>query len=184
MNKPLFSPWFKRSKVVKEFAAAFNLYSPIIEPYDNRVLIVGDAGSCVDLENTGAMISGWKAGQAISTAIQEENLGLEVLGINQYVNWWKEEYIRGHSHDDMMRGVGLSLILSTEEEISYLNSFIKETLPATWHPSAAGKHAGRAMTNAWAIIEKERPDIYQKLQKRKLPATEIYADLTRICRPI
>ena len=90
MKEACCAPWFKKAKKLRAFSANEECYSPIIEPYKDRVLVAGDVGSTQELENPGAMVSGWKAGQAISTAVQEENLGLEVTGISQYTNWWKE----------------------------------------------------------------------------------------------
>jgi len=37
------------------------MFSPILEPYRDRVLFAGDTGSTQELENSGAMISGFKA---------------------------------------------------------------------------------------------------------------------------
>ena len=55
------------------------------------------------------MLSGCKAGHAISTAVQEKNLGLETTGISHYVNWWKEDYINVGNYVDMMKNYPLML---------------------------------------------------------------------------
>jgi len=184
MKEAFCAPWFKKAKKLKALSAVLNTYSAIVEPYRDRVLVTGDVGSCGELENHGAMLCGWKAGQAISTAVQEANLRLEITGISRYVNWWKEAYINRYDHGDLIKDFAMPYILTTEEEMNYLYSFIKETLAAGWAPDGAGASMGPVLAKAMPIIEQERPDIFQKLQRRRLPVTEIYAELTKISKPV
>jgi flavin-dependent dehydrogenase len=187
MNDAFCAPWFKKAKKLKALSAVASCYSPIVEPYRDRVLVIGDAGSCLDLENTGAMISGWRAGQAISTAVQEKNLGLETTGISRYVNWWKEAYANFYDFENTLGRLTLPYILTTEEQ-EYFYGLIKETLPALWAPpwgTEQGKAVARAIAKATSNIERERPDIFQKLQRqRSLPATELLAEVTKISKPV
>ena len=184
MNKAFCAPWFKKAKRLKAFSAVCNCYSPIIEPYKDRVLVAGDVGSTQELEITGAMVSGWKAGQAIATAVQEENMGLETNGISQYVNWWKETYINFYNYEDYLRNFILPNVLPTEEEINYAYGLIKETLPACWNPYSGGKAVAPAMAKALPIIQQERPEIFQKLGRKSLPIKELLAEITEISKPV
>jgi hypothetical protein len=184
MKEAFCAPWFKNAKKLRAFSANENCYSPIIEPYKDRVLVAGDVGATQELENPGAMVSGWKAGQAISTAVQEENLGLEINGISQYVNWWKEAYINYYNHELYMNAFSMPYILTTEEDINYVYGLIKETLPACWHPYTPGVYVGKAIRKVMSIIQQERPDILQKLQRMKLPPTEIYAEVAKLSKPV
>ena len=43
------------------------------------------------------------AGQAISSAVQKRNLGLEIKGISQYVNWWKEALVEYYDDEAYMK---------------------------------------------------------------------------------
>lgn len=165
-------------------SAVVSLRSPMVESYKDRILVAGDVGSLLDVENHGAMLSGWKAGQAISTAVQEANLGLETTGISQYVEWWKEAYVNRYDHADMIKGFALSSILSTEEEMNYFYSHVKETLAAVWSPEGAGSAMKPVLAKVMPIIEQERPDIFQKLQRRRLPASQLLAELTKISKPV
>jgi len=189
MNKAFCAPWFKNAKKLKALSAVINLYSRIIDPYKDRVLVIGDVGSIVDLENTGTMLSGWKAGQAISIAIQEKNLGLETTGISKYVNWWQDAYINlyaNYEENDVKMFIA-RMFLNTEEEINYVNSLIKETMPAIWAPGGTeqGKAVARAIAKAISNLERERPDIFQKMQRqRSLPIKELIAELTKISKPV
>jgi len=188
MNEAFCAPWFEKAKKLKVMSAICSYYSPIVEPYRDRVLVVGDAGALVEMENQGAMISGWRAGQAISTAVQEKNLGLETTGISRYVNWWKEAYANSCNFDNALRGLTLPCILTTEE-MEYFYGYIKETLPALWAPpwgtGDQGKAVARAIAKATSNLEQDRPDILQKLQRqRSLPVTELLAEVTKISKPV
>ena len=182
MKEAFCAPWFKNAKILKTLSAVCNCYTPIAEPYKDRVLLAGDVGSTQELEITGAMVSGWKAGQSVSTAVQEENLGLEVTGITQYINWWKDTYINYYNHEIYMKGMARSYMLGTEEATNYFFGLINETLPAVWNPYSSP--TGEIMKRILPIIQQERPDILQKLQKASLPFAEIIADITKISKPV
>ena len=186
MKEAFCAPWFKKAKKLKALSAVLSCYSPIVEPYRNRVLVTGDVGAQIELENQGAMISGWRAGQAISTAVQEGNLELEINGISRYVNWWKETYVNLDNLDNTFRGISLSYILTTEE-MEYFYGLIKETMPAIWAPAGTerGKIVAQATAKATSNIQQEKPDIFQKLQRqRSLPIKEVMAELTNISKPV
>ena len=182
MTEAFCAPWFKNAKKMKALSAVCNCYKPILEPYKDRVLLTGDVGSTQELEITGAMASGWKAGQAVSTAIQEENLGLEVTGTAQYINWWKDAYINYYDHEIYMKGLARSYMLGTEEATNYFFGLINEKLPAVWNPYSSP--TGEIMKKILPILQQERPDILQKLQKAALPFSEIIADITKISKPV
>ena len=185
MKEAFCASWFKNAKKLRAFSANENCYSPIIEPYKDRVLVAGDAGATQELENQGAMVSGWKAGQAISTAVQEENLGLEVTGIAQYTNWWKQAYINYYDQELYLKGAfSTPYIFTAAEDVNYVYSLINETLPACWHPYTPGVFVARAIRKVIPIIQQERPDILQKLKRGGLPLTEIYGEVTKISKPV
>jgi flavin-dependent dehydrogenase len=184
MTEAICAPWFKKAKKLKAFSAVCNCYSPIIEPYKDRVLVAGDVGATQELENNGAMVSGWKAGQAISTAVQEENLGLEVTGVSRYINWWKETYINPHCSELYMTGMSMAYILTTAEEMNYVYGLVKEPAAACWNPYTASNALRGSMAKAIAITQKERPDIFQKLERRSLPPRELLAEITKISKPV
>ena len=178
------APWFKNAKKLRSFSAACNCYSPVIKPYKDRVFLAGDVGSTQELEISGAMISGWRAGQAVTTAVQEENLGLEITGITQYLDWWNKAYINYYNHEDYMSGMALPYLLSSNEEIDYVYGLIKETVTACWNPYTGSKAVAPAMAKALPIIQQERPEILQKLQKRGLPVAQVLAEVTKISKPV
>jgi len=186
MQEAFCAPWFKKAQKSRVMSAVLSCYSPIVEPYRDRVLVAGDVGAQIELENQGAMISGWKAGQAVSTAVLEENIGLESNGISRYVNWWQEAYVDFYDHENHFAGVTLLYMLTTEE-LDYFYGLVKETLPALWAPigTAQGKAVAQTIAKATSIIQRERPDIFQKLQRqRSLPKRKLIAELTKLSKPV
>jgi flavin-dependent dehydrogenase len=175
------APWYKKAKILKTLTAVCNCYAPIAEPYKDRVLLAGDVGSTQELEITGAMVSGWKAGQFVSTALQEENLGLPVTATKQYVDWWNQAYIKTYDHEIYMKGMARSLILD-EEASNYFFGLINETLPAMWNPYSSP--TGAVLQRIMPVLMKERPDVLQKLQRGALPFAQIIANITKISKPV
>jgi len=184
MKEACCAPWFKNAQKLRAFSANENCYSPIIEPYKDHVLIAGDVGATQELENPGAMISGWKAGQAISTAIQEANLGLEINGITTYINWWKESYINYYNQELYIKAFATPYMITTAEDMNYVYGLIKETFPACWHPYTPGVYTGKAIAKVMPIIQQERPDILQGLQRGRLSPTQIYAEVAKLSKPV
>lgn len=136
------------------------------------------------MEITGAMIWGWQAGHAVSVALQEENLGLEVTAISQYVNRWQENHLNRHNYDVYMHIWALPYVLTEPEEVDYLFSLIKEPLPPCFNPYTMGGHLGQAIGKVMPTIQQERPELLQKLGRMGLPSTELYAEVTKISKPV
>jgi flavin-dependent dehydrogenase len=184
IKESFYGPWFKNAKIVKTLSANVNCYSPIVEAYQGRVLIAGDVGSTQELEITGAMISGWKAGHSVSVALQEENLGLEVKALDKFANWWKEAYINYYSHNTYMKTWAFPFILTKPEEIDYLLSLIKEPLPPCFNPYTMGNNMREVTGRVMPIIQRERPEIARKLERGSLPVTELLAEVTKLSEPL
>ncbi len=181
-KKAFCAPWYKNAKVVRTLSANLNCYSHIVEAYKDRVLIAGDVGATQELEITGALISGWKAGHAASVALQEEYLGLEVTATSQFANWWKEAYVNYYPSDTYMKIWSIPHILTEPEEIDYLFSLIKEPVRPCFNPytSPLKEHFRKVIP----IIQREKPEVAQKLQRGSLPFAEIIAEVTKISKPV
>jgi len=184
MKEAFCASWYKNAKILRTFSANENCYTPIVEPDRGRVVIAGDVGATQELEITGSMISGWKAGHAVSVALQEENLGLEVTAISKFADWWKEAYANYYSSDVYMKNWALPFILTEPEEVDYLFSLIKEPMPPCFNPYNMGDYLGQAMGKVMPTIQQERPEMLQKLGKMGLPFTEIIAEVTKDSKPV
>lgn len=182
-ESPFFSAWFKHAESTRQLASAQYIYSPVKEPYKGRVLLAGDTGSCQELENTGAMISGWKAGGAVAAAVREDAIGIASRGIADYVQWWKATYIEKCPHEAYIMNFALPYVLDTEDDLNYLFSLIKEPLPPCWNPYAAIVHIGQLMQKLLPTIQKERPAMLEKLAKMSQPMSQVLARATKGCEP-
>lgn len=183
-ENPFFSKWFKDAEWVKQLAFSQYIFTPVNEPYKDRVLLAGDSGSCQELENSGAMISGWKAGNAIATAVNEDKVGIASQGISHYLDWWKTVYLEGHRHEDYMMNFAMPYVIDKEEDINYIFSLIKDPMPPCWNPYAVIGYLGGTIQNLIPTIQNERPDILPKLAKMSQPMTEILEPTTKACEPI
>jgi flavin-dependent dehydrogenase len=183
-ENPFFSSWFKKAECLQQLSSAQYIFTPVIEPYKNRVLLAGDTGSTQELENSGAMISGWKAGNAIATTLKEERVGLVPQGIVDYLTWWKTTYVEGYRHQDYLMNFAIPFVIDTEDDLNYLFSLIKNPLPPCWNPYAAIGYIGQVVQSLIPTIQKERPSLLTKLAKMSRPMTEILEPTTRVCTPL
>lgn len=175
---PIFSKWFKGAKKTREFSAVESIYSPIVEPFRDNVLIIGDAGGTQEIENTGAMISGWRAGNAVATAIIEKTIGREAEGISHYLKWWRENYIEKYSHEDYVKNFTFPYILSGED-LDYLFSLIKKPLAPCFNPYEALNLISQAIQQVAPTIQQERPDILPKLARMAAPLKEVLSSIPK-----
>lgn len=183
-DNPFFSKWFTNARQITQLASAQYIFSPVHEPYKDRVLLAGDTGACQELENTGAMISGWKAGSAIAAAVREDKVGIAARGIAEYVQWWQETYVRKCSHEAYLMNFALPYVIDSAEDLNYLFGLVREPLPPCWNPYAAIVHMGQLMQRLVPVIQKERPAFMQKLARMSSPMTEVLQETTRACQPV
>jgi len=181
-NKAYGASWFRDMKKTRRWAAAASCYSPIEEPYKDRILVVGDAAATQELENSGAMLTGWKAGQAIATAVQEGKVGQEVKGIADYTRWWQATYIKGVSPEDYMKSFASPIIFENADNVNFFYGLMSGTYPPGYNPYSSPTAA--AMKRLVPILQQQRPELLDKLKRRALPAAQLYAELTKISRPI
>jgi digeranylgeranylglycerophospholipid reductase len=175
MKNSNYSPWFKDSEVLREFAAIEHIYTPILKPFKNNVLVIGDAAACQELENTGAMITGWKAGHTIAAACKDAELGFEEGAIAQYFDWWINTYIKKYDYEDYIKCFAIPYIFSNAEIIDYVFSQVKDPLPPCFNAYNAVHLLGQVMQGVMPKIMSERPDIIPQLMKMGLPSSEVLA---------
>jgi hypothetical protein len=163
MTSSGFAPWFKGSEKGREFAAVEAIYSPVIKPFRNNVLITGDAGSCQELECLGAMITGWKAGLAMAGALKEQQLGVMPKAIAGYEDWWLNTYIKQYDHQDYLSVFGIAYIFSKPDVVDYMFGLMGEPFTPTFNPYTAVKLLAQRMQGLFPRIMSERPDVLQQL---------------------
>lgn len=166
-KKGFFSPWFQRAETKRTLTAAGNMLSHIKHPYKDQVILISDAVWCAEAEMTGAIISGWKAANAVTYALVEGKISRE--GVSGFLDWW-EETIKAYDYQDMVRNAVLPYILNPNE-IDFLFNLIKKPLPSIFDPYETPKLIGGALAEVMPIVAKERPAILQKLTQ--MPSTPL-----------
>jgi len=158
-----YAPWLAGAEIEREFAAFEHIYSPIIKPFKNNVVVVGDAGSCQELECLGAMATGWRGGLAVAGALKEMQLGIPPQALQQYLDWWLNVYIKQYDYQDYLSVFGLAYVFENPEVIDYVFGLLGEPFPPTFNPYTAVKHLGMRMQQIIPKIMAERPDILMQM---------------------
>ncbi len=169
INESHFAPWFKNAKKVRPLGIMGNMYSHIVDPYKDQVLLVSDAVWCQEAEMTGAIISGWKAANAVKYALTEGAISRE--GVFVYLDWWRDEIISKLDHRDMIRNAVMPYCL-TIDDIDYLLSKITKTLRSILDPYETPKIVGAAMAEIMPTVSQERPDVFAKLKAMRTDPLE------------
>jgi len=176
-KKGFFSSWFERAELKRTLSSVGNMVSHIENPYKDQVLLISDAVWCQEAEMTGAVISGWKAANAVTFALVEGKISRE--GVSSFLDWWRDEVIKPYDYQDMVRNAVLPYVL-TPDEIDFLFSLIKKPLPSIFDPYETPRLIGGALAEVMPIIAKERPVILQKLtQMRSIPLDKIFEGCIR-----
>jgi flavin-dependent dehydrogenase len=175
MQGSRYASWFKHAETLRSFSALEYIYSPILKPFKNNVLVIGDAASCQELENSGAMITGWKGGQAIAAALKERELGVATEAITRYFDWWINTYIKNYDYEDYVKCFTIPYIFVTPEIMDYVFGLIKEPMPPCFNPYSAVRLLGQTMQGILPRIIADRPDILKHLMKMGASASEILA---------
>jgi hypothetical protein len=183
-TKTFCAPWFKNVKKGRRLAAGASCWQALENPYRNRVLVVGDGASTQELENSGAMITGWRAGHAVATALFENKIGRSAKGIDDYVKWWQATYIHpaGITPEEYMKSFATPFMFSGDDDLNRFFGMINEPLPAVYNPFSSPTSA--VMKKIAPVLASKYPDIVEKLKKRALPATELFKPVGSITHPI
>jgi flavin-dependent dehydrogenase len=172
-----FAPWFKRAEKRRCLPIIGNMYAHIEDPYCNQVLLVSDAVWCQEAEMTGAIISGWKAANAVTLALIDGTINR--AGVAEYLDWWRDDVISRYDYRDMIRNAVMPYCLSADD-IDYLLGKITRTLKAILDPYETPKIVGEAMAEIMPMVTRERPDVFAKLQgMRARPLDVIFSDCIR-----
>jgi len=177
LTKGHFAPWFRHVEKTRALSAIGSMYSHIEDPYKDQVILVSDAVWCQEAEMTGAVISGWKAANAVTCALTEGIISRE--GVSDYLTWWRDEVINKLDHEDMMRNIVMPYRL-TPDEIDFLLGSITRTLKGILDPYETPQIVGEAMAEIMPLVKSDRPDIFNKMiAMRAEPLDLVFRNCTR-----
>lgn len=167
----LFEYFTKKSPVAWKFADAkvetmhsctTKAFAPLKQPCSGNCLMIGDAAAFVEVQAQGALNCGWWAADAVAQELDGKP------GFEEYTKTWTETF---EFNDDGMMQVttGYALIpYYTDEQVTYLFSLLDGvTLNGSWSQYQSPRLIWGEIHKNDERIQKERPDIWEKLQKQQ-----------------
>ena len=128
----------------------------------DNMLFVGDSCWFAEAENTGALLSGHKAANAVCEALHTGEA--EQAGVMDYIAWWQKNWPETHDYKDFLC-YAVFFRIFTEDEFNYLHKVITKKLFWSMNPFNLYGHIMRGMQPHLDRIKKERPALAEKLAK-------------------
>jgi flavin-dependent dehydrogenase len=158
MEKSCFAPWFKEAKIAYKMATSFKAFSPIARPVAGNVLVIGDAADSGEVENQGALMCGFHAGNAAVKELLGES------GFDEYCGWWQKSFeFFSPEVNRVAHGFAINPHYE-DEEIDYLFSLVEgKTLTGTVVQYKTPKIMWDAILEHRERIASERPALINKI---------------------
>lgn len=161
ISKSPYASWFRHARIIEKTGGSIMPRSAILEPCIGNILIIGDAAAFVEVENQGAMMCGFRAGNAV----YEELRGSD--GFKNYMEWWKRSF--EFNNPELLKAMAVLPILTvggySNEDIDYLYSLVDgEEIYGTCSQYRSGVEIWRAILNHKETILKEKPPLYEKVK--------------------
>lgn len=152
--------WFKNVTITHERCAVVSNWSPAKEPYRDNIVFTGDSCWFAEAENTGALLSGHKAANAICKALHTGQVNRE--GVKDYIDWWQKNWAQTHDYKEFVCYPVFNRLF-TEEEHNYLHKIVDTKLPWTMNPFLMYRGLCEGLKPHLDTIKKERPVIARKI---------------------
>jgi flavin-dependent dehydrogenase len=183
MKESIFSPWFKNATIdeTKTKCCVLNVYEPIVKPYKDNVLLVGDAiwySPAIGIP--AAITTGSKAANAVTVALNDGKLNED--GVSGYLGWWKD-IIDQFDWTVPWRRAFLEML--TADEINYFLGLFPKTIPyllQTFDPRMYStlQQMDEGLAEIMPMVEKERPELFTKIRKfLSTPIEELYSETAK-----
>jgi len=160
-KKSNFKKWFKNVEITHKRCAVINAWSPPQEPFRDNIIFVGDSCWFAEAENTGALLSGHRAANAISGALHTGQPNRQ--GIVDYIDWWRKTWLHTHDYKDFLC-YAVFFRLFTEKELNYLHRIITDKLFWTINPFNLYGYIARGIQPYMEMIKKDHPSLAKKLE--------------------
>jgi flavin-dependent dehydrogenase len=166
MKKSRFSDWFKNAAVDgdKTKCCVLNIFEPIMNPYKDNVVLVGDAiWYSPSIGIPGAITTGSKAANAVTVALNDGELSEK--GVAGYLEWWKQIT---DEFDWTLPWRRAFLETLTENEINYFLKLFPATIPFMIQAFdlrmySTKREMDEAMKKIMPIVKKEQPALFKKI---------------------
>jgi len=158
----------KQTRVVKKIGCSLQSYSSMRNPGRGNVLCIGDAAAFVEVETQGALMCGFRAGDAVFKELSGEN------GFEDYTRWWMDSF-EFNTDDYLQVAQGYALVPTyTDDELDYLFALSEdEILEGTFSQYKSPKLMWASMLRHEEKIKRERPELYEKIKNSKLTLSDV-----------
>lgn len=154
---------FENAKIEQMHSCTTKAFAPMKTPFRGNCLVIGDAAAFVEVQAQGALNCGYWAAAAVAEELDGKP------GFEQYARTWLETF---EFNDDGMMQVttGYALIpYYTDEQVVYLFSLLDGvTLNGSWSQYDSPRMMWAEIHRHDGRIQKERPDIWEKIQKQQM----------------
>jgi flavin-dependent dehydrogenase len=157
-HNSVLSPVFKQGVTVqRELACVLNLFQPLSSPCRDNIFIVGDAAWLGQTSNSHAALTGARAAECISDALQNRCSTDEAY--RHYQAWWEENFI---NYAKVPGGGNIFEELS-RDEVDELFSYMPDEIPGSMEPRKAKLLMGALFQKLMPIIQQKSPALVQRI---------------------
>ena len=160
-QKSNYKHWFNNVEITHERCAVISNWSPAKEPFKDNILFVGDSCWFAEAENTGALLSGHKAANAVCKALHTGQANRE--GVKDYIDWWQKNWAETHDYKEFVMYPVFNRLFN-EDEHNYLHKIVDTKLPWTMNPFLMYRGLSEGLKPHLETIRKERPIIAKKIE--------------------
>jgi flavin-dependent dehydrogenase len=160
MTRGPYAAWFREARTVYKMGVTVKAFMPLERPVLGNFLAIGDAAAFAEVENQGALMCGYHAGQAMVKELDGK------AGIDEYVRWWKSsfEFLNPEIHR-ISQGYAINPYYE-DEEIDYLFSLVEgETMEGTINQYKIPRLLWDAIFRHRDRIDRDRPLLGAKIEK-------------------
>ncbi len=114
INRGNFASWFKHARIIDTRAAALNFATPLIDPVEGNVVVVGDAAAFIETYVQGAIMYGYQAAHAIAQQLETGT------GLDEYARSWGNSFEYNDPEEIKLSTQGFGLHVLDDADIDYL----------------------------------------------------------------
>lgn len=156
-----YASWFKHASIMEKGGGTVMPRASIPQPCIGNMLVIGDAAAFIEVENQGALMCGFHAGNAVYDELNGSN------GFDNYVKWWKHSF--EFNNPELLKGMAVIPALNVggyaDEDIDYLYSLVDgEDIHGTCSQYRSAVSQWKAILNHGERIRREKPALYRKVK--------------------
>lgn len=155
-----FAPWFRGMKIVDTRAASLNFYTPLLNPVEGNVVVVGDAAAFIETYVQGAIMYGYQAANAIMKYFATGS------GLEEYAASWAATFEYNNPEEIRKATQGFGLHVLRDEDLDYLFSLTQDDLVKGYVNEFSDPiTVRRTLLSHLDQVRRERPELAARLEK-------------------